>query len=363
MATKGLIFDPHSRVQSKQHNGVSGDDISAFFEHMSTLLNAGVPLLRSITLATEQTESVELQKTLRDISKKVAGGASFNESAALYPKYFPDQAIQVIRTGEASGQLALLLDKLNAAIKKSTVTTGKIKSALIYPAIMFVVSLICIIIMLWKVIPTFAAFFADFGKKLPAITQFVLDMSDFVQKRWWQLFGGAGLVIFTFRKFFSTPYGAKQTYAFAMSMPILGELVVQSSMEKFSANMSLLMKSGMPMLEALDSTRQSMKANPLYFEALTSVYQKVSGGADLGGAMFNTGLFTNLTVGMVKMGEESGKLSEVLEVIANYYAGKVETLTMRLTSLLEPVIVIGMGIIVAGMLASVYLPMFAMGGG
>jgi type IV pilus assembly protein PilC len=361
MAIKGVLFNPQSRVQAKQHSGVSSDDIAAFFEHMSTLLNAGVPLLRAIVLATEQAESEKLQKALREISKKVAGGASFNESAALYPQFFPEQAIQVIRTGEASGQLSVLLDKLNSSIKKSAATSNKVKSALIYPAIMFVVSLACIIIMLWKVIPTFAQFFADFGKKLPPITQFVLDMSDFVQQRWWQMFLGAFIAYWTFKKFFATNFGARQTFALAMSLPIVGELIVQSSMETFASNMSLLMKSGMPMLEALDSTRQSMKVNPLYHEALTYVFQKVSGGADLGTSIHTTGLFTNLTVGMVKMGEESGKLSEVLEVVGGYYAIKVETLTMRLTGLLEPIIVIGMGIIVAGMLASVYLPMFQMG--
>ncbi|MFA5162721.1 MAG: type II secretion system F family protein [Elusimicrobiales bacterium] len=363
MGQAGLLFNPQSRVQSKQHSSVSSEDITAFFEHMSTLLNSGVPLLRAITLASEQAESSTFQKALRDIGKKISGGSSFYESAAIYPKYFPNQAIQLIRTGEQSGQLAPLLTKLSEDFKKRAAIGNKVKSALIYPAIMLCVAVGAIFIMLWKVIPNFAQFFQDFGKKLPPVTQFVLDASNFVQGNWYYMIGGAGVAFFSFRAFAATEFGARQVYAFAMSMPILGELVVQSAMESFSSNMSLLMKSGMPMLEAIASTQETMSANPLYRDALKFVHQRVSTGSDLGGSLHATGFFTNLAVGMVKMGEESGKLSDVLEVLAIYYADKVETLTMRLTGLMEPVIVIGMGVVVAGMLASVYLPMFQLSGG
>jgi len=265
MGQTGLLFNPQSRVQTKQHKGVTSEDITSFFEHMSTLLNAGVPLMRSITLASEQAESSNFQKVLREISKKIAGGSSFHESAAQYPKFFPNQAIQLIRTGEQSGQLAPLLTKLSENFKKRAKVGGKVKSALIYPAIMLVVAIASIFIMLWKVIPNFAQFFQDFGKKLPPITQFILAASEYVQHSWYKIIGGVLISALVIRTFVKTEFGARQTYALAMSLPILGELVVQSAMEQFASNMALLMKSGMPMLEAIASTQQSMKDNPALF--------------------------------------------------------------------------------------------------
>ncbi|MDD2772571.1 MAG: type II secretion system F family protein [Elusimicrobiales bacterium] len=363
MAKGSSFFDPRSRVQAKKHPGVKSDDVLSFFEHMSTLLNAGVPLLRALTLATEQTESVNFQKALRDVTKKVSGGSSFYEAAAAYPQYFPNQAIQVIRTGEQSGQIAPLLAQLNISFKKHAAVAGKVKSALIYPSIMMSVAVAAIVIMLWKVIPTFAQFFQDFGKKLPAITQLVLNASSFLQHYGIYLVLGITAFVFAVRAYNKTESGSRQLIAMAMAMPLVGELLVQSAMEAFSSNMALLMKSGMPMMEALDSTQKSFNENPVYRDALGMIYHRVSTGSDLGSAMQATGLFTNLTVGMVKMGEESGKLSDVLDVVAVYYADKVELMTLRLTSLMEPVIVIGMGVVVAFMLGSVYLPMFQLSGG
>lgn len=355
-------FIKYARVQAKPHPGIKEEDLISMFEHLSTLLNAGVPLLRGLKLTVEQTQSIKLQAVVRDITNRVAGGSSLNEAMTRYPKVFPYQWTQIVRIGEQSGQLSPLLEKLNVNIKKRSALSGKIKSAMIYPAIMFGVAVICIFVMLWKVIPTFAAFFGDFGSKLPAITQFVLDMSNAVQKYGIAMVLATGTFIMLFKRFIATDYGGRQFYSLLMAIPVVGELVIQSANEKLASDLTLLLKSGMPLLDSIRSAQDATKGNPIYYDALGDVHMKISTGGDLGSALESTGFYTKMLVGMVRMGEESGKLPEVLELVAGYYSSKVETLTIRLTTMLEPLIVIGMGVVVALMLASVYLPMFQLGG-
>lgn len=362
MAIDGGYFAKYAKVQSEMHPSITQEDLISFFEHLSTLLNSGVNLMRALHLSAEQTESVKFQKILRDITAKVAGGSSLYEAISLYPNLFPYQWTQVIRTGEQSGQLAPLLIKLNESIKKSTAVANQVKSAMIYPAIMLCVAVAAIFIMLWKVIPVFAAFFTDFGKKMPPITQFVLDMSNFIQNHGIKVILAGVLFYYAFKKFFHTSFGARQTYSALLAFPVIGDLLVQQSQQRFAGSLALLLNSGMPLLDALKSVTESFRENPIYYDALREAYHKVTTGKDLGTAIGQSGYFTNMTVGMIKMGEESGKLAEVLDVIARYYDDKVMVLTMRATGMLEPVIVIGMGVIVAGMLASVYLPMFQLSG-
>ncbi|MDD4004673.1 MAG: type II secretion system F family protein [Elusimicrobiaceae bacterium] len=363
MAKNLGVFIKYARVQTAVHPGIKEDDILAFFENLSTLLNSGVALMRAIALAIEQCESQKLVKVLREVSKKVAGGKALYDSMSEYPNIFAFQWLQVIRTGEQSGQLGRLLIQLNTSIKKSSAITGKVKSALIYPAIMLCVAIAAIFIMLWKVIPTFAKMFEDSGQKLPAITQFMVDASTFVQKYGIRMIVIIGIAAFLFKKFIATDFGSRQWNSLLMAIPVVGELQVQSAQVQFAASMALLMKSGMPMLSALESTQQGFRENPIYADIIGDILRKVSAGGTLGGAMENTGFFTKMTVGMTKMGEESGKLSDTFELINNYYEDKVTVLAMRATGLLEPVIVIGMGVLVAGMLGAIYLPMFQISSG
>ena len=357
------MFIKFARIQTKPHPGIDQSDILAFFENLSTLLNAGIALMRALTLCIDQCESEKLRKIIREITRKVAGGKALFDAMSEHPKIFTYQWLQVIRTGEQSGQLGKLLIQLNTNIKKSSALMGKVKSALIYPAIMLCVAIGAVFIMLWKVIPTFAKIFEDSGKKLPGITQLMLNISFVVQTYGLRIVIGVGVFAFLMKKFIKTDFGARQFYSLAMSIPVVGELVVQSSQVQFTSNMGLLMKSGMPMLDALASTQLSFRENPIYFDILGEVHRKVSSGGTLGGALEVSGFFTQMTVGMVKIGEESGKLNETMDLVTEYYEEKVGVLAMRATQLMEPIIVIGMGIVVAGMLGAVYLPMFQISSG
>lgn len=352
-----------ARVQSKQHKGSTIDDLVSFFQQFSTLLNSGTPLLHALRLCGDQSESLKLAKAIKDIANKVAGGESFYQAATAYPKIFQSHWLQMIRTGEVSSQLGPLMLQLNEDIQKTQAARNKVKGALTYPAIMLIVALLCLFVMLWKVIPTFAQFFEDFGGKLPEITQFVLGLSNFIQQRGLAILAGMGALTFAFKRYVSTPGGARQLISLLMALPVVGEIVVQQAMEKFCANLALLMKSGCPLLDSLKTAQESFSDNPVYYECVALVHASVSRGNSLTASMQATGLFTNMVLSVARIGEESGKVGETMATVAKYYQERVETLVERFCGMMEPMIILGMGVLVAAMLTSIYLPMFSMAGG
>ena len=293
----------------------------------------------------------------------MAAGETFHQAAAAHPKVFENHWIQMIRTGEVSGQLGILMTRLNENIKKTRELRAKVTGALIYPCILIGVAFASLFVMLYKVVPTFAEFFHDFGNQLPAITVFVINLSHFLQEKGLYILAGLASAVYLFRKFIRTETGARQFQSFLMTLPVVGELVVQSAMEKFASNLALLLKSGTPLLESLKTAQEIFKKNPVYFDAIGQIHGAVSRGSNLVASVEATGLFTSMLTGMVKIGEESGKLSEVLGQVAEYYATRVENLVTTGTGMLEPLIVIGMGVMVCGLLASIYIPMFQMAGG
>ena len=308
-----------ARIQSKVHKGSSIDDLMSFFQMLSTLLNAGTPLLPALRLAGEQSESEKLGKIVKDIANKVAGGDTFAKAAGAYPKMFETQWLQMIRTGEVSGQLGRLMLKLNESIQQTRATRAKVTSAMTYPIILLCVAFGAVFIMLAKVVPTFADFFKDFGSKLPPITQFVIDLSNFIRANALYILGGIGGAIFAFRKYVATESGNRNFRALLMATPVVGNLVVESAMEKFASNLALLINSGTPLMESIRATQEVFKEDPIYAECLGSIYNAVARGVNLATSMRMTGLFTAMMLNMIKIGEESGKLSEVLDQTAGYY--------------------------------------------
>lgn len=363
MATKHTGLLAYARVQSKKHKSVAVDDIIAFFQQLSTLLVSGTPLLHAIRLCSEQNESIKLSNAIKDIANKVAGGSQFNTAAAAHPEIFETHWIQLIRTGEVSGQLGTLVLQLNNNIQKDRATRSKVTGALIYPFILLMVAFSSLFVMLWKVVPTFAEFFSDFGSELPAITQFVIDISDILRVRGMWIVIGMGVLSYFFRRFARTDNGRRQINTLLMATPILGEIFIQGSMEKFASTLSLLLRSGTPLLESLRTVQEVFKEDPIYYSTVLTIHNDVSRGTDLTLAMEKTGLFTNMMLSLVKTGEESGTLDKVLDQVATYYQGRLDTLISNFTAMLEPLIVVFMGVMVAGLLASIYLPMFQLAGG
>lgn len=352
----------HARVSSKQHKRVQIDDKLSFFQQFATLVTSGTPLLQALRICAEQSQSRQMQQILDDLANRVAAGSTLNAAAAAYPRVFEHHWIEVIRTGELTGQMGPVLLELNKQIRESRETKRKVSGALMYPIILLVVAVLAITIMLWFVVPTFANMFKEMGAQLPGITQFVVDASGFIVRNGLYMIGGAIAVVVAVKKYMQTEAGRLRIGGFGMTVPLVGELMVQMAMYKFASNISLLLKSGIPMLETLTALEGVFHLNPLYRESILRTQSRVAAGRPLAASLEETGLFTTMMTNMVRIGEESGQLAPVMEQIAPYYKEKMEGLIAKVTKMMEPIIIVGMGVTIAGMMLAIYMPMFEMAG-
>jgi type IV pilus assembly protein PilC len=355
-------FIARARVSSKPHQRISVDDKMSFFQQLATLVSSGTPLLQALQICAAQTQSVKLGRVLEQMSTRVAAGSSVHSAAANFPNVFLHHWVEIIRTGEITGQMAVVLAELNKQIADSRATARKVKGALMYPIILICFAVGAVTGMLWFVIPTFAKMFKDMGAELPAITQFVVDFSGYVSQYGIYVVIGIIAAAVGVRQYAKTEKGRRLFIGVGIGLPMVGDVIVQSAMYRFASNIALLLKSGIPMLETLNVLEGIFLTNPIYRDGLARVQNRVAAGRPLGASLEETGLFTTLMSNMVRIGEESGQLSLVMEQIAPYYKEKMETMIASVTKLLEPVIIMGMGSTIAGLMLSIYLPMFEMAG-
>jgi type IV pilus assembly protein PilC len=356
------FFLSKARVSNKKHKGIKSDDIFNLFQQLSTMLQAGMPLMDALELAGGQAQSKKLCTIMETIANKVRSGSALWAAAKEHPKIFESHWIQVIRTGEISGQIGPLLGRLTQNMKENREARGKLISAMIYPSIIFCVAIAALVIMLWFVVPTFTQFFKETGSQLPGITRMVIGFSDFLQH-----YGVYGVVAVVggaagFRYWIKTPAGGRTFTSFMMSLPVFGDVLVNAAMERFASNLALLLRAGMPLLESLYALDGIFEKNVPYRECLAQVQKRVASGVTLAAGLSEAALFTPILVTLVRVGEESGQLPLVLEQVSAYYKQKVAALAARITAMIEPVIILGMGVTVAIILAAIYLPMFSMGG-
>jgi type IV pilus assembly protein PilC len=355
-------FIARARVSSKMHPGIKMDDKMTFFHQLSTLIGSGTPLLQAVEIGAGQSQSVKMRKVLEDIAARVASGSSLHAAAANHAKVFSHHWIEVIRTGEVTGQMSLVLVELNKQIQEARATQRKISGAMMYPIILICVAVGAVTAMLWLVVPTFAKMFHDMGAELPAITQFVVNLSNWIVSYGIFVLLGVGAAVFAFRWYAHTDAGCRRVTGVLMAMPMAGELLVQSAMYQFASNIALLLKSGVPMLETIGVLEGVFHTRPVYREALQRVHDRVAAGRSLALSLEETGLFTTMVTNMVRIGEESGQLAMVMEQMAPYYKEKMESLIGKVTKLMEPIIIVFMGSTVAGLMLSIYMPMFEMSG-
>jgi type IV pilus assembly protein PilC len=352
----------HARLSKKPHKNAKLDDTLTFFHQLSTLVSSGTPLLQALMIATEQCESTKFRAILAQITAKVAAGSTFYSATAAFPDIFEFQWIEAIRTGEVTGKMALVLVELNKQIRDARETRRKVKASLTYPMILIFVAVIAVTVMLWLVVPTFAAMFKDMGAELPAITQFVVDASDVIVH--YGLYGVVAIVaaVLGFKRFMKSEAGRKYVGGFLMVLPTVGDLMIGMAMYKFASSLALLLKSGVPMMETMNTITGIFRNNPIFHDALQRARSKVAAGKPLYIALKETGLFLTMVTNMVQVGEESGQLALVMEQIAPFYKEKMETMILKVTKMLEPLIIMGMGTSIAGLMLAIYMPMFDMAG-
>jgi type IV pilus assembly protein PilC len=340
---------------------VSSEDISVFSRQLATMLAAGIPMVQAFEIIGNGHEKPAMQKLVLDIKANIEGGSTLHESLAKHPLYFDDLFVNLVEAGEQAGALETLLDKIATYKEKTEALKKKIKKALFYPAAVLIVAVVVTIILLIFVIPQFEALFKGFGADLPAFTQMVVNLSRFVQHQgWWMaIIIGAGFYAFFY--FYKRSRNMQRAIdRIMLKFPIIGPILQKSAIARFARTLSTMFAAGVPLVEAMQSVAGAT-GNIVYEEAVLRMKDEVATGQRLQRAMENVGLFPNMVVQMIAVGEESGSLDTMSGKVAEFYETEVDNAVDSMSSLLEPMIMAILGVLVGGMVIAMYLPIFKLG--
>jgi len=347
----------------KQRQGRKGGkpnpaDIAVFSRQLATMLAAGIPLVQSFEIVGAGHEKPAMQKLILDVKADVEGGTSLHEALGKHPLYFDDLFVNLVEAGEQAGALESLLDKIATYKEKTEALKKKVKKALFYPAAVLVVAVIVTIVLLVFVIPQFEALYKGFGANLPAFTQFVIHVSQLVQHDGIfiaMVAGGAFWAFFFFKK--RSRAMREFLDRLILKFPVIGPILNKAAIARYARTLSTMFAAGVPLVEALESVAGAT-GNIVYENAVNKMRDEVSTGQRLQRAMENTGLFPNMVNQMIAVGEESGSLDEMSAKVATFYEAEVDNAVDAMSSLLEPLIMVVLGVLVGGLVIAMYLPIF-----
>ncbi len=336
-------------------------DIAIFTRQMATMMKAGVPLVQSFDIVADGLENPSLRDLVLDIKNDVAAGNNFAGALRKHPKYFDDLFCNLVDSGEKSGALETMLDRVATYMEKTETLKKKVKKAMSYPIAVVVVAFIVTVILLIKVVPQFQQMFSNFGADLPVFTQFVVGISEWMQEWWLIVIFGVAFTIFAFKEIKQrSPKFRDGLDRFVLKIPIVGEIIDKSSVARFARVLSTTFAAGVPLVDALDSVAGAT-GNVVYRDAVMKIRDDVASGTQLQFSMKSTGVFPSMAVQMVSIGEESGALDTMLDKVASYFEEEVDNLVDNLTTLMEPMIMAVLGVLVGGLIVAMYLPIFQMG--
>ncbi len=340
---------------------ITGKDICIFARQLATMMSAGVPLVQSFEIIGRGHEKPSMQELVLSIKGDVEAGTSLSDALRKQPRYFDDLFCNLVHAGEQSGALETLLDKIATYKEKTEALKGKIKKALFYPSAVIVVAFIVSAILLLFVVPQFQELFHGFGADLPAFTLVGIRLSELFQAYWWLVLIGIAVaaVVFVQGKRRS-PKFARTLDLLSLKIPIIGGILHKSAVARFARTLASMFAAGVPLVEAMDSVAGAT-GNALYKEATLRMKDDVAGGTQLQQSMRQTGIFPNMVVQMVSIGEESGSLDDMLAKVADFFEAEVDDLVDGLSSLLEPIIMAVIGVMVGGLVVAMYLPIFKLG--
>ncbi len=340
---------------------ITAKDIAIFSRQIATMMSSGVPLVQSFEIIGRGHDNPSMQDLILKIKADVEGGNSFTEALAKHPYYFDSLFCNLVHAGEQAGILETLLHKIATYKEKIEAIKGKIKKALFYPAAIVVVAFIITAILMIFVIPQFEELFKGFGAELPAFTKFVVELSKIFQQWWWAIFGVAGGAVYGMIEAKKRSPKVSQLMDRALlKLPVLGEIVTKATVARYARTLSTMFAAGVPLVEAM-TTVAGASGNIVYEKAILKIRDEVATGMSLQMAMRQCGLFSNMVVQMVAIGEEAGSLDAMLAKIADFYEEEVDNAVDSLSSLLEPIIMAVLGVLVGGLVVAMYLPIFKMG--
>ncbi len=340
---------------------ITEKDITLFTRQLATMMKAGVPLLQAFDIVGKGHNNPAVAKLLGDIKADVETGSSLSTSFRKYPLYFDALFCNLVGAGEQAGILDTLLDRLATYKEKIMAIKGKIKSALVYPISIIVVAFAITAVIMIFVIPAFKTLFEGFGADLPAPTLIVMAISDFFVSYWWAIFGAIGGGLWFF--FYTWKRSEKMQSTMdrlMLKLPIIGEIIRKATIARFSRTLSTMFAAGVPLVEALDSVAGA-SGNRVYYDATKRIQSEISTGTSLTVAMQNAHVFPNMVLQMTAIGEESGALDSMLSKVADFYEAEVDDAVDAMASLMEPIIMVVLGVLIGGLVIAMYLPIFKMG--
>jgi type IV pilus assembly protein PilC len=353
-----------TKVKKRRMGGgkkITEKDISLFTRQLATMMKAGVPLLQSFDIVAKGHANPAVSKLVQDIRSDVETGTSLNQAFRKFPLYFDPLFCNLVGAGEQAGILEDLLERLAIYKEKTLAIKGKIKSALFYPiSILAVAFIVTAVIMIW-VVPAFKSVFTSFGADLPAPTLFVMALSDFFVANWYFIFGGLfGALYLFFQAWRRSPIMQRKMDALLLRAPIFGPVIRKATIARWTRTLATMFAAGVPLVESLDSVGGA-SGNAVYQDATRKIQTEVSTGTSLTISMQNAEVFPNMVTQMVAIGEESGALDQMLGKVADFYEDEVDQAVESLSSLMEPLIMVILGVLIGGLVVAMYLPIFKLG--
>ncbi len=350
----------HRRIRPIPNQKVKTKDLSIFIRQFATMIDAGLPIVQCLDILGEQSESKLLRNTVRTIRQDVEGGATLADALRKHPKIFDALYINMVEAGEAGGVLNTVLNRIALFIEKANKLKKKVKGAMIYPCAIIAVAVIVVSILLIFVIPVFAELYGSMGKALPAPTQITINISNWFVASWYYLLLALGGVVAGVRFYYQSDQGRMNIDGWLLRLPVIGDMLRKVAVARFSQNMAILLSSGVPILEGLAITARTA-GNKVVEKAIMDSRVSISQGKTVAEPLGESKIFPPMVCHMVAVGETTGGLDGMLRKIAEFYEEEVDDAVANLTALMEPAIMVVLGVILGGLVISMYLPIFQLG--
>lgn len=351
------LFENVSFLQPKVHT----TDVVVFARQFSTMINAGLPLIQCLDILQAQQENKTFKKMLRQVKEAVEGGSTLADALGKYPNVFDDLFVNMVAAGETGGILDTILDRLSEYMEKAMKLKKKVKSAMTYPIIVLCIAVLVIGVIMVFVIPVFEKMFADFGGALPGPTQIVVNASRFIRDNVVYMIGAVVVFLFAFKRYYKTEKGRALVDDYLLKLPVFGLLLRKVAVAKLTRTLGTMVSSGVPILDALDITAKTA-GNKTVESAIYKVRSAISEGRTMADPLAESGVFPSMVCQMVAVGESTGALDAMLSKIADYYDDEVDAAVDSLTSMIEPFMMVFLGVTIGGLVVSMYLPIFKMAG-
>jgi type IV pilus assembly protein PilC len=351
--------DEESAKKSKTKGSIKMRDIVIFTRQFSTMINAGLPLVQALDILAKQTENKTLSEVTRAVVFDVESGHTVADALGKHPNAFSDLYVNMVAAGEAGGILDTILMRLATFMEKNDALIRKVKGAMIYPGVIMSVAVIAICVLLIFVIPVFESMFGSVGLALPLPTRIVIGLSRFLKGYWYLIGGGIAGTFFMVKRYYATPNGKLQIDKAMLKVPVLGDVLRKSAVSRFTRTLGTLISSGVSILDGLEITAKTA-GNRVIQDAIMASRASIAGGDTIAAPLQKSAVFPPMVISMIAVGEQTGGLDEMLSKIADFYDEEVDAAVSGLLSLLEPIMIVFLGVVVGGMVVAMYLPIFDM---